>query len=149
MLIFYSGQKQASGIVWELRYYSKSFVMLILYYINGPAQEYQEIQSNQTENSPLPCPSINVKSSWSSRAELAHVREDRHGVSRSRQSHSPSRLPGISISVEDEDGVERWIWSVKAACKQSYSIEWNIKHWEFTDRTRRLCCPERLLGVQL
>ena len=39
------------------------FVMLILYYINGPAQEYQEIQSNQTENSPLPCPSINVKSS--------------------------------------------------------------------------------------
>ena len=84
----------------------------------------QKIQGNQNDNSPLPCQSINIQSIWSSRAELAHVREDRHGVIKPRQSQVPSLLPGVGVRVVGEDGGETWHWIITASCEDSYSIEW-------------------------
>ena len=47
----------------------------------------------------------------------SHVREDRHGVVGSRHGHVPSLLPGVSVRLVGEDGVEIRRWTVHAACK--------------------------------
>ena len=71
----------------------------------------------------------NVRCYRSSRAELADVREDLHGVVTSRHGHSPSLLSGISVRFVGEDGDQRCVCVYKelklAAWKQL--VSW-VKH---------------------
>ena len=49
----------------------------------------------------LPCPSINTETSQTSRAVLAHVLVESHGVVAPRGDHRPCGLPGVGVVLQN------------------------------------------------
>merc|ERR1712110_1116088 len=78
----------------------------------------------------LPCPSINTETS---RAVLAHVLVESHGVVSPRGDHRPRRLPGVGVVLQDgvpsspslpSSEYEHFV--VHSGCSQSISMRWEL-----------------------